>query len=222
MSADTYQAFRKGRVVDLTHAFSSSIPVPHGLPRAEIKEIYDGSVQIFTHVGQYGTHLDAPGHFHKNMRLVDDIPASEFILEGCVIDISPQASRDPDYQLSKEDVLKWEDSNGAVSSGSMVILKTGWSGRWPDKEAFLNQGADDRCHYPGWGMAAVQYLVEKRNIRAVAHETPDTDRGYVRCGQRVAGRVVCPWKGSMADREPESFRRPASKRISGFCGCAQE
>jgi kynurenine formamidase len=181
MNEKAHQRLSMGTVVDLTHAFSPSIPVPPGLPRAEIEEIYEGAVQIFTHVGQYGTHLDAPGHFHKNMRLVHEIPAREFILDGCVIDISPQALKDSDYQLRTADVLEWEEINGPVPPECLVILKTGWSVRWSDPKAFLNQDADGRCHYPGWGMEAVQYLIEKRNIRAVAHETPDTDSGFT-CG----------------------------------------
>lgn len=181
MNPEARRFFSACTVVDLTHTFSPSIPVPPGLPRAEIKEIYDGSVQIFTHVGQYGTHLDAPGHFHADMRRVHEIPAREFILDGCVLDISRQASEDPDYQLNPGDVLRWEEMNGAVPAGSLAILKTGWSRRWPDAKAFLNQDSEGRCHYPGWGMEAARYLIEKRNIRAVAHETPDTDSGCT-CG----------------------------------------
>jgi kynurenine formamidase len=169
------------RAVDLTHAFSPSSPVPDGLPALEITPMYDGSVQVFAHVGQFGTHLDAPGHFHKGMRLVDDIPAEEFLLEGCTIDISAAAARDPDVQLSREDVLAWEAVHGPVPEKSILILQTGWSRRWHDSAAFFNRDTSGRCHYPGWGLTAVEYLIRERHIRAVAHETPDTDSGAT-CG----------------------------------------
>jgi kynurenine formamidase len=168
-------------VIDLTHAFSPSIPIPDGLPKPERKPIYGGAVQVFTHVGQYGTHLDAPGHFHKGMRLVESIPAYEFILEGCVIDISRQAVQNFDYQLQLSDVKKWEEKYGPIPEGAFVILRSDWSYRWTDANAFFAKDKKGQKHYPGWGMEALKYLIEDRKIRAIGHETPDTDSG-ITCG----------------------------------------
>ena len=169
--------FKTATFVDLTHAFSPAIPIPEGLPEPKREEIYGGAVQIFTHVGQYGTHLDAPGHFHKGMRLVESIPVNEFILEGCVIDISGKAAENPDYQLQLSDVKEWERVNGLVPNDSFVILRTDWSKRWPNPEAFFNKDQSGQKRYPGWGLEALTYLIEGRKIRAIAHETPDTDSG---------------------------------------------
>ncbi|MBW1667800.1 MAG: cyclase family protein [Deltaproteobacteria bacterium] len=171
----------KDKFVDLTHAFSPSIPIPEGLPKPKRKSIYGGAVQIFTHAGQYGTHLDAAGHFHKGMRLVDAIPPYEFVLPGCVIDISRQAINNFDYQLKLSDVKKWEEKYGPIPEGSMVMLRTDWSYRWTDPNAFFAKDKKGQKHYPGWGKEALQYLVEKRKIRAIGHETPDTDSG-ITCG----------------------------------------
>ena len=50
-----------------------------GLPHLEERKVIytyekDGFIaEIFTHVGQYGTHCDPPGHFHKGLRLIDEI-----------------------------------------------------------------------------------------------------------------------------------------------------
>lgn len=167
--------------VDLTHAFSTNIPVPDGLPLPKTEEIFGGAIQVYTHVGQFGTHLDAPGHFHKGMRLLDSIPVNEFLLEGYVIDISKKANENPDYQLQLEDVKEWEKVNGAIPSGSMVILRTDWSKRWSSPSAFFNKDQTGQKHYPGWGAEALTYLIEVRNARAIAHETSDTDSG-VTCG----------------------------------------
>ncbi len=167
--------------VDLTHAFSTSIPVPDGMPAPKTEEIYGGAVQIFTHVGQFGTHLDAPGHFHKGMRLLEAIPVNEFILQGCVIDISKKAAENSDYQLQLADVKAWEAVNGAIPDGSFVILRSDWSKRWAIPQAYFNKDQSGQKHYPGWGEEALKYLIEQRKIRAIAHETPDTDSG-VTCG----------------------------------------
>ncbi len=112
------------RAVDLTHTFSASTPVPDGLPALTVAPMYDGAVQVFTHAGQFGTHVDAPGHFHKGMRLVDDIPADEFLLEGCAVDIREKAAQDPDYRLSREDVLAWEGRHGPVPERSISCRVT--------------------------------------------------------------------------------------------------
>jgi kynurenine formamidase len=171
----------ESNVVDLTHSFSTSIPIPDGLPQPEVKEIYGGAVQIFTHAGQFGTHLDAPGHFHKGMRLVDEIPAHEFILQGCVLDISRQAVKNFDYQLQMKDVKNWEKEHGPIPQGAFVILRSDWSYRWTDPNAFFAKDKKGQKHYPGWGKEALEYLIEVRKIRAIGHETPDTDSG-VTCG----------------------------------------
>jgi len=167
--------------VDLTHAFSPSIPIPDGFPKPQRESLFGGGVQVFTHVGQYGTHLDAPGHFHKGMRLVESIPVNEFILEGCVIDISEQSRENHDYQLTLDDVKNWERENGAIPDASMAILRTDWSKRWNDHDAFFSIDEAGQKHYPGWGKQALEYLIEERKVRAIGHETPDTDSG-ITCG----------------------------------------
>jgi kynurenine formamidase len=42
--------------------------------------------EVFTHVGQWGTHVDPPAHFHKGLRTVDQIDLKEMILSlVCVV-----------------------------------------------------------------------------------------------------------------------------------------
>lgn len=69
----------------------------------------------------------------------------------------------------------------AIPEGSIVMLRTDWSFRWTDPNAFFAKDKQGQKHYPGWGKEALEYLVEKRKIRAIGHETPDTDSG-VTCG----------------------------------------
>ncbi|WP_197407687.1 cyclase family protein, partial [Oceanivirga salmonicida] len=42
-------------------------------------------VNEFTLVGQYGTHVDAPGHFVEGNRLLDKLVPDEMILPLCVV-----------------------------------------------------------------------------------------------------------------------------------------
>ncbi len=175
------------RFVDLTRTLTAGMPVPEGLPVPERVDLYDGAVQKWTLVGQTGTHIDSPGHFHRGMALIDDIPVEDFVLPGCVIDMSMRAAADHDCRLMLEDVLEWEGAHGPIPQQSIVLLRTDWSKRWPDPAAFFNRDAAGVNHYPGWSREALEYLVEVRYIKAIGHETPDTDSGAT----ATAGPV--PW-----------------------------
>ena len=72
------------KFVDLTHAFAPGIPHWAGFPEEMRKTIYwydqrpdtmgaGFFAEVFTHVGQWGTHVDPPAHFIKGLRTVDQI-----------------------------------------------------------------------------------------------------------------------------------------------------
>ncbi len=176
------------RFVDLTHAFAPGIPHWPGFPDEKRETIYwyekgRGALgegffaETYTHVGQWGTHVDPPAHFIPGLRTVDQIPMQEMILPLVVIDVHAEAARNPDYTLSLERVKKWETQHGPIPAGAFVAMRTDWSKRWPDSAAMSNKDAEGVAHYPGWTMAALKYLYEERQITASGHETTDTDPG---------------------------------------------
>src|SRR4030095_5906863 len=72
------------KYVDLTHEFAPGIPRWPGFPDETRKTIYwyekrldtmgaGFFSELFTHVGQWGTHVDPPAHFIKGLRTVDQI-----------------------------------------------------------------------------------------------------------------------------------------------------
>jgi kynurenine formamidase len=166
--------------VDLTHTFGPDSPHFSAFDDAEFKTLFthdDGFfAQKFTVPGQYGTHIDAPIHFVRgDQRYVDDLELKELVLPLVVIDQSAEAAENNDFTLTKEDILAFEEVHGEVEPGTFVALRTDWSKRWPDKEAFENKDADGNLHLPGWGLDALKFLFEERKISAVGHETFDTD-----------------------------------------------
>ncbi|MGI8437883.1 MAG: cyclase family protein [Chthoniobacterales bacterium] len=176
------------KMVDLTHAFAPGIPHWPGFPDEKRTTIYSyekqpgtmGSgffAETFTHVGQWGTHVDPPAHFAKGLRTVDQIELREMILPLVVIDVHAEVEKNPDYTLTLERVKKWETDHGPIPAGAFVALRTDWSKRWPNATAMENKGKDGIAHYPGWGMEALKYLYEQRKITASGHETTDTDPG---------------------------------------------
>ena len=183
-----WQTLKTREYVDLTHTFDPDIPHWSGFPAETRTTLYNyrpgngtlGSgffAQSYTHVGQWGTHVDAPSHFVEGLRSVDRIGLREMVLPLVVIDVHEQAARDPDYSVTLEDVRAWERRHGPVPNGSFVALRTDWSSRWPDGAAMENRGADGIAHYPGWSRKVLVYLYEERGITASGHETTDTDPG---------------------------------------------
>ncbi|HEX8899282.1 MAG TPA: cyclase family protein [Chthoniobacterales bacterium] len=176
------------RFVDLTHAFGPGIPHWHGFPdeKREIAYWYEkgkGSrgegffAEIYTHVGQWGTHVDPPAHFIRGLRTVDEITLQEMILPLVVIDVHDESAGNADYILSLDRVKKWEADHGTIPTGAFVAMRTDWSKKWPNGAAMENKDQNGVSHYPGWSMPALKYLFEERKITASGHETTDTDPG---------------------------------------------
>ena len=176
------------KLVDLTHAFEPGIPHWPGFPDEKRETIYgyekgQGSMgagffaQTYTHVGQWGTHVDPPSHFHKGLRSVDQIELKEMILPLVVIDVHNEVAKNPDYTLTMERVQKWEADHGPIPAGSFVAMRTDWSKRWPDAAKIANKDKDGVAHYPGWGKEALKFLYEERKVTAIGHEPTDTDPG---------------------------------------------
>lgn len=173
---EQYADWKKNyKIVDLTHELSSETPHWEGLPTMEVRRLFDYPVGFRTHeftlVSQYGTHVDAPVHFIEGGKELHEIEAEHMILPLCVIDVTEKVEKDLDYTVSLEDVLSWEKEYGDIPDGAFVAVQNGWSKR----EDMNNYDADGHRHYPGWSMEAMQYLVEKRHIVAIGHESGDTD-----------------------------------------------
>jgi kynurenine formamidase len=181
--ADAYRIIAAKRFVDLTHTFSPDIPHWKGFTPETVKVLYTYDkagfiVQLFTHVGQWGTHIDAPAHFAKGGRTVDQITPKEMFLPLVVLDVHEKVAKNPDYVVSLADVRAWEARHGPIPAHAFVAMRTDWSKRWLRGDAAMaNKDARGIAHYPGWSLPVLEYLYEKRRITASAHETTDTDPG---------------------------------------------
>src|SRR5262245_12031196 len=73
-----YDALKASKWIDLTHSFDSTIPHWKGFDPMKSRVLFDHDkdgfkVEEYCHVGQWGTHVDPPVHFHKGMRTAEDI-----------------------------------------------------------------------------------------------------------------------------------------------------
>ena len=176
------------RFVDLTHAFAPGIPRWPGFPDEARKTIYwydkrpdtmgaGFFSELYTLVGQWGTHVDPPAHFIKGKRTVDQIACTEMILPLVIIDVHGECEQNADYTLTVDRVKKWERDHGDIPHGAFVAMRTDWSKRWPDAAKMENKDSAGVAHYPGWSLPALKYLYEERKVTASGHETTDTDPG---------------------------------------------
>ncbi|MDR1216515.1 MAG: cyclase family protein [Treponema sp.] len=168
------------RWVDLSFEVSPETPHWYGFDPLVVKPLYtfentDGVFLAYQYTlsGQYGTHTDFPGHFDPSGRLQDDYGPLEFAYPLVVIDKSAAVAANPDYTLTRQDILDFEKVHGQIPANSFVAFRSDWSKR--DVEDYENKDAAGVSHYPGWDIEALKFLIEERNIAAVGHETPDTD-----------------------------------------------
>lgn len=176
------------RVVDLTYAFDdATLYWPTAPAGFELRELHRGrtpagffySAYAFSAPEHGGTHLDAPIHFAEVRAAVDQIPPERLLAPAAVIDVSSQAARDPDYRLRSADVDAWEQAHGRLPRGAIVLLRTGWGARWPDRKRYLGDdtpGEASRLHFPSYGPEAARLLVE-RGVAALGVDTASIDHG---------------------------------------------
>ncbi|MGH9408852.1 MAG: cyclase family protein [Vicinamibacterales bacterium] len=180
------------KIVDLTQPLGPSTPVI-GLPPmfapspgATIDAIskydengpawYWNTIRMGEHTG---THFDAPIHWITGRDLpnnaCDTISVSRFVGPACVIDVTADVSRDPDFLLTTSRFEEWETRHGRIPHGAWVLLRTGWSRR-TDAVSFIN-AREDGPHSPGFHPRVSALLAEDRNILGVGVETIGTDAG---------------------------------------------
>lgn len=177
------------RVIDLTHAFDKdTIYWPTSPSGFELKPLHEGltgrgfyySAYAFCAPEHGGTHLDAPVHFAKGTWTNAEIPVDRFIRAAVVIDVREKAAKDPDYTLSVADVTAFEAKHGKIRPGSAVLLRTGWSKRWPDKRRYLGDdtpGDASNLHFPSYGLEAAKFLIRKRQVSMIGVDTASIDPG---------------------------------------------
>ena len=138
------------------------------------------SANAFSTPEHGGTHIDAPIHFDAKGHTVDRVPVARLMGPAVVIDIRERAAADPDYRLTVEDVAAFESEHGTIPPAAIVLLRTGWSDRWPDVKAYLGDdtpGDASNLHFPSFGPDAAAVLVKVREVAVLGVDAASIDYG---------------------------------------------
>ena len=166
--------------LDLTHEVSPDIPYFSAFKPLNVQTLFtvekDGFLaKEYNIVSQYGTHLDAPIHFSVGKRSLEEPSLKEFVLPLFVIHKEKEVNENSDYEVTVADILAFEMKYGELPEECFVAFASNWSKRWENHEDFYNCDEFEKAHTPGWSLEALHFLHEKRNVKAIGHETLDTD-----------------------------------------------
>jgi len=181
---EVYDRSLKGaRYIDLTHTLTPSIPVWKGFAQAKFTPTVNPQTkQAYTYkkdgfeashydlpTDQYGTQLDPPAHWAPEYPAIDELPATYAVRPLAVISIVDQVAKNPGYHLQISEIDSWEKRNGRIPPGSVVMVRSDWSKKWPDPAL-----AGEKV-FPGVSLEALKFLHEERRILFHGHEPLDTD-----------------------------------------------
>jgi kynurenine formamidase len=135
------------QVVDLTH----TVNVSAGDPRWD----------------RVATRIEAPAQQVAGHWTIDQVPPERLVAPLVVLDVRSRVAANPDYQVSLDDIARWETANGHVPPGAVVMARTGWEAS-PTSRPIA---------HPGFSSDAVRFLVEGRVVFGVGIDTPSVDSG---------------------------------------------
>ena len=175
----SFPAFR--RVVDLTHTHSPEFPTFFGTPGLSLKRLKelkaDGfNMMEWTVLEHSGTHIDAPIHFSATGPGPAELAVDRLVVPLAVIDVADKAARDPDYQLTPDDIRAWEKRHGRLPARACVAMHSGWDSH-VTAPRFVGKDAAGVFHFPGIHPDTSRMLIAERDVSGLAVDTLSLDHG---------------------------------------------
>lgn len=165
------------KLIDLTHILDENIPTWNGGCgfNHDIHMDYSDCVgadkfrvmKIKIHAG-IGTHMDAPSHCIEGGKSIHEFDVNELCMACFVIDVSNKANEN--YSLLPEDIIDFENKHALITSGSCVMVKTGWGKFWDNPVKYHNNHI-----FPSISKEAAELLLAK-GVAALGIDTLSPDR----------------------------------------------
>lgn len=130
------------------------------LGRIDVEGRETREISFGTHTG---THIDAPLHFIRGGKTIDEIPLESLVGEITIVDFSNLTKNEP---ITK-DMLE----NHTIST--KMLFRFGWGKFWGTKQFYHE--------YPFFTKEAAEFLVSK-NVKLLAYDTPSPDDSRTKLG----------------------------------------
>lgn len=169
-------------VVDLTHPVREKGPVwPDDPPtRRELvarREKQGWSLASWTLGEHTGTHIGTPSHFLGAGATAESYEGESLVLPLVVVE-APDMTRRDTKALQVQDLNLLEQREAArIPDGALVVLRTGWFMRWPERDRIFERDREGRFVYPGFSEEAAEWLLRERGARALGTDAPGIDPG---------------------------------------------
>ncbi len=172
------QAFRRAKVVDLSHFYEEHMPnyPTHSKFYHNLWGSYWHGDRALTYqlvMNEHnGTHVDAPAHFISDAKpqahvTIDQVPPTRLIGRGVRLDC--REFKEGDY-VPKSFVTHWEAEHGGLAAADIVLFDFGWSAHWglrPTNQRYLTD-------WPGVSMEVAEHLIAKQ-VSALGVDTLSPD-----------------------------------------------
>lgn len=113
------------------------------------------TVELFLHAG---SHVDAPFHFDKNGRTIDQIPIENFIYKKALLLNLPKGRGE---RITRSDL----EGRPLLEEADMILFYTGYS-------QYVNDEASYRDDFPALDESAARYLRRNfKNLKAIGIDT---------------------------------------------------
>lgn len=163
------------KIIDLSHALETNIPCFPGIPQPIVDLLSSKNkgdtfnLEQLTFCPHSSTHLDAPWHYIKNGKKIDELPPDCLLGPAVVVNM---CHKEGDVPITAEDIKKWETTNIPIIAGDAVLFHTGHDKYWKLGEA---GNAFSQKGWPYLTKDAAQYLASKK-IRLVGVEPMSVDQ----------------------------------------------
>ena len=175
---------KHNRVHDLTYRLTTDFPTFFGDDAGGSRSTLfdfdpDGFyIQQWNFQEQWGTHMDAPGHFGPDAWRVDQIPVEHLVAPLAVVNIVARAMDDPNATVDVDDLVAYERGNGRIPSGAFVAMNSGWEAKRADgNNAYRGGIGFPDLNFPGFSLDAAMWLADRRDIVGIGVDTLSLDPG---------------------------------------------
>jgi kynurenine formamidase len=175
-----------GRMADLTWTYSETFPLfadppvfPATTRRTHVNIPENGFYgQVWSFWEHTCTHMDAPAHFVVDGRTSPQLRLDELLeVPIVVVDISDRAATEHDTVVTPDDLTRFERRHGRIPRGALVAMYSGWEARAGSAATYRNPDGSGVYRFPGFGKAAVEWLLRERRITGIGVDTLSLDNG---------------------------------------------